>query len=397
MEILIRNTRLVDGDNDTNGDIYLKGGYIEDIGKDLKYSCYSIDGSELCVMPSFIDMHAHFRDPVATYKEDLITGSRSALKGGYTYVNLMYDSNEEWSIEETLDYVYKKNVELDLINIHQSIFIGRHNNENTIEILGTVDPRIKAIVVERSGFIKNSIFLKVMDLCKDKDIILIIQAEDRELPRNNARLAEELETIRCGLLAKGKDLNIHFTHVSSKEAIEAIKHLKLNNNNITCDITPHHLALNDTEFKVNPPLKGTEDTDIFISAIKDGTIDVIATDHAPQTDKDISEGLTGTIGIETSFSICYTELVKKHKIGISKLSSLMSGKASEILNLNQGYLRKGYKANIVLIDLNDTGIVDSSKLQSKSSNNAFNKYQYSGKVLMTIRDGQIIYSDKSMD
>jgi len=184
MEILIKNTRLVDGNIDTNGDIYLKGGYIEDIGENLKYKCHTIDGSKLCVMPSFIDLHVHFRDPVATHKEDLTTGSRAALKGGYTYTNLMYDSNDQWSISKTLDYIYYKNKALDLIDIHQSIFIGRHNSEDAIEILKTADPRVRIVVVERSGFIKNSIFLKVLTVCKEKNMVLILLVfEKRNLNR----------------------------------------------------------------------------------------------------------------------------------------------------------------------------------------------------------------------
>ena len=306
------------------------------------------------------------------------------MKGGYTYANLIYDSKNDWSINKTLDYIYSKNENLDLLNIHQSISIGTYNGEDTLEILEKADPRVRMAVVERSGYIKNTVFLKALDICKEKNILLIIQAEDRELSRDNSRLSEELETIRCGLLAKQKNSNIHFTHVSSKEAIKILRQLKLDSSNITSDITPHHLASNNTKFKVNPPLKEREDTRIFIEGIKDGTIDTIATDHAPQTPEDINEGLTGAVGLETSFSICYTELVRKHKIELRKLSSLMSGKAAELLNLNQGYLRKGYKADIVLVDLNKTGIIDSSKFLSKSNNTPFNNYQYFGEVLMTI-------------
>lgn len=396
MEILIKNTRLVDGYSDYNGDIYIKEGFIEDIGKHLEYDCFTINGSKLCVMPGFIDMHAHFRDPGEKYKEDLLTGSKSALKGGYTYVNLMYDSKAEWSIKETLDYIYDKNKTLDLIKIQQSIFIGRHKNEDSIGILQKIDPRIKAVVVERSAYIENSMFLKIMKFCKDKDILLIIQAEDRELPKANSRLSEVIETIRVGLLANYSGTKIHFTHVSSKEAVKAIRHLKLEDNNITCDITPHHLASNDIEYKVNPPLKGKEDTEIFIKAIEDGTIDMIATDHAPQTFNDMNKGLTGAIGIEIAFPICYTELTVKNKIGISKLSSLLSGNPSRVLNLNQGYLIKGYKADIILIDLDISQTIDSSKFQSKSINTPFDGYESFGKILMTIVDGKIKFLESSI-
>lgn len=396
MKILIKNTRLIDGDKEINGDIYLKGGYIENIGENLKYDCYTIDGSGLYVMPSFIDMHVHFRDPGAVHKEDLITGSLAALKGGYTYTNLMYESKDDWSISQTLDYIYNKNEQLDLINLHQSIFIGRHNCEDTLEILNNVDSRVKIVVVERSAYISNSIFLKAVSLCKEKNIVLIVQAEDRELQKDNPRLSEELETIRCGLLAKNSKSSIHFTHISSKEAVKALRQLKEGCNNITCDITPHHLALNDTKYKVNPPLKEKEDTDIFIEAIRDGIIDTIATDHAPQTIEDLNKGLTGAVGLETAFSVCYTALVIKHKIKLSKLSSLMSGKPSEILNLNQGYLRKGYKADIVLVDLKKTGIIDSSKSLSKCNNTPFFNYKYFGEVLMTIKDGKIKYSNQCL-
>src|SRR5699024_6278481 len=187
---------------------------------------------------------------------------------------------------------------------------------------------------------------------------------------------------------------LHLTHVSTKEAIKEIRRAKREGNDLlTCDVTPHHIALWDSDYRVNPPIREKEDVDELMEGIIDGTIDAIATDHAPHTKEDKEKGSPGLAGLETAFAVSYTSLVKTGKVNIMKLSKLLSGRSGEILTLNKGKIEKGFDADLVLVDINKKIIVDSNIFVSKGKNTPFNGMAFYGKIEITLKGGEIKYKE----
>ena len=394
MELLIKKVRIVDESKDFYGDLYIRDGLIQDFGEDLDYDCSTIDGNKLVLMPAFIDLHAHFRDPGYTYKEDLYTGSKAALKGGYTYVNLMGNTDPICSSMETVEYVLNKSKELNLIEVHQCMSITKDFDGESLNHLDSIDERVKMITDDGKGIKSNMAMYEAMVKAKAKGLIIMTHAEDEDLTPIDYRISENIITIRDIYLSKTLGTSLHLTHVSTKEAIEEIRRGKKEGNNLlTCDVTPHHIALWDNDYRVNPPIREKEDVGLIIEAIKDGTVDSIATDHAPHTEEDKKLGSPGLVGLETAFTVSYTSLVKSGQINLMRLSELLSGKSGEILKLNKGKIRLGYDADLVLVDIDKKVVVESKTFESKGKNTPFQGMEFYGQVKCTIKGGEIKYGE----
>lgn len=394
MDILIKESRIIDEKLDFIGDLYIKNGVIEEFGENLDYDCKTINGEGLVLMPSFVDLHVHFREPGFTHKEDLFTGSLAALKGGYTLVNLMGNTNPICSSMETVEYVLNKGKELDLIHIHQTVSITKDFDGQTLNHLETLDNRVKFISDDGKGVRSNIVMYNSMVKAKEKDLTIITHAEDDELTPIDYRISENIITIRDLYLSKVTGANLHMAHVSTKEAIEEIRRAKSEGVNITCEVTPHHIYLFDNDYKVNPPIRTKSDVEAIIEGIKDGTVDTIATDHAPHTKEDKEKGAPGLSGIETAFSVSYTSLVKTGHIDLKKLSKVMSANGAEIMKMKKGKIEKGYDGDIVLLNLNKEIIIDSETFVSKGKNTPFNGMKFYGEVAATIKSGEIKYINK---
>ena len=396
MELLIKGARIIDSSQDLIGDVYIKNGIIDKIGIDLKEDCKTIEADGLVLMPSFIDLHVHFREPGYTYKEDLDTGGLAALRGGYTLVNLMGNTNPICSSMEIVEYVLKRGKELDLVDIHQVVSITKDFDGYTLSHLDDLDERVKFISDDGKGIKSNIVMYKAMIKALEKDLTLMIHAEDEDLTPIDYRISENIITIRDIYLSKETGARLHLCHVSTKEAIEEVRRGKAQGVNLTCEVTPHHIALWDNDYKVNPPIRTKEDVDALIEGIIDGTVDAIATDHAPHTGEDKLKGAPGLSGIETAFPVSYTSLVKNGKIDLKKLSKLMSGNPGKIMGVRKGKIEKAYDGDVVLIDLDKEILIDSQKFLSKGKNTPFNGMKLYGQVMMTIKGGEIKYSNKDL-
>lgn len=397
MNLLIKNANMIDAYESFCGDILIIDGIITEIGKEInKEGIDIIDAKGLTLMPSFIDTHAHFRDPGLTYKEDMESGSRAAAKGGYTGVCLMGNTNPICSTKEVVEYVRNKAKEIGLIDVHQCVSITENFGGKSIEHLNTFDDdkELVAITDDGVGVMDSSIMMKAMEKAKKNNWIVMSHAEDKTFSKIDMRIAEDLMTIRDLYLAKVTKARLHMAHVSTIESIEAIRRAKKEGSNVTCEVTPHHIALTTEEsnYRVNPPIREKEDVNAIIEGIKDGTVDCIGTDHAPHTEEDKAKGSPGMVGIETAFSICYTELVKKNGISINKLSELMSRNPAKILGMNKGSITIGKDGDLVLVDLNKEIVIDKEKFASKGKNTPFHGRKYFGEVIMTIKGGKLIYS-----
>lgn len=396
MELLIKNARVIDSSQDFKGDVYIKFGVIKEIGSVLNKKCQTIDAEGMALLPSFIDLHSHFRDPGQTYKEDIYSGSLAAARGGYTAVNLMANTIPVCSSMETVSYVLNKSQEINLIDIHQAVSITKDLQGKDTSHLDKLHKKVKMISDDGKGVANSKIMLEAMIKAKEKNLIIISHAENEELSKVDTRLAENTMTWRDIALARFTLCHLHVAHVSTKEAMEAVIEGKRSGVNISCEVTPHHLALTkETDYKVNPPLREKEDIDFLIKAIKDGYVDAIATDHAPHSIEDKLQGANGISGIETAFSVCNTKLVEKGHISLNKLSELMSKNPAKLMRVNKGEIKIGYDADLVLIDLNESFKVNAEEFKSKGKNTPFNGIKLKGKVIKTVKGGRIIYNGEN--
>ncbi|POZ88985.1 MULTISPECIES: dihydroorotase [Petrotoga] len=396
MSVLIKNCRIVDEEKDLFGDLYIKDEKIDNYGRDLNYDAYTIDAKGLVVMPAFVDMHAHFRDPGYTYKEDLHSGSLAALKGGYTCVNLMGNTNPICSGMNVVNYVLNKAKELNLIDIHQTVSITKSFDGKSLEHLDYVDDNVKFISDDGKGVQSNLTMYLAMVKAKEKGLTIIAHEEDNGIVTINTRLSENLMTFRDIYLAKLTGASLHLAHVSTKEAIEGIRKAKRKIQNLTCEVTPHHLALYSYDYKVNPPIREKEDVLEIIDGIKDGTVDIIATDHAPHSMQDKEKGAPGISGLETAFPVCYTKLVKSEEISLNRLSQLMSSKPAQMLGVKKGKIQVGYDGDVVIVDLEKKVKINKDEFLSKGKNTPFDGMEFYGEVIATIRKGEIKYKKGSV-
>ena len=397
MNLLIKNANIIDAYENFNGDILIIDGKISEIGKEInKTEVETIDAKGLTLMPAFIDTHAHFREPGLTHKEDIESGSKAAAKGGYTGVCLMGNTNPICSTREVVEYVGNRAKEIGLVDIHQCVSITENFGGKSIEHLNAFedDRELVAITDDGVGVMDSSIMMKAMEKAKENNWIVMSHAEDKTFSKIDMRIAEDLMTIRDLYLVKVTKARLHMAHVSTIESITAIRRAKKEGANVTCEVTPHHIGLTTEEsnYRVNPPIREKDDVKAIIEGIKDGTVDCIGTDHAPHTQEDKEKGAPGMVGLETAFSICYTELVKKYGITINKLSELMSRNPANILGMNKGSITIGKDGDLVLVDLNKEVIIDKDKFVSKGKNTPFHGRKYFGEVVMTIKAGKVIYS-----
>jgi dihydroorotase len=399
--LLIKNVNVVDANSNFYGDVYIKNGLIEGIGKNIEVENIKIiDGNNLTLMPSFIDTHAHFREPGFTYKEDIKSGSNAAVKGGYTAVCLMANTNPICSNYDVLNLVREKSKKVNLIDIHQCVSITENFNGESINHLEDFkdDKNLVAISDDGLGVMDSSIMMKAMKKAKENNWMIISHAEDKTFSKIDMRIAEDLMTIRDLYLAKVTKAHLHMAHVSTEESINAIEIAKKQGVNVTCEVTPHHIALDNKmiNYRVNPPIRDRKDVECIIDAIKRGVVDCIGTDHAPHTEEDKKRGLPGMVGLETAFSICFTELVKNRGISLNKLSLLMSKNPSDLLKMNKGLISIGKDADVVLVDLNKKIVIDKDTFLSKGKNTPFHKREYYGKIVMTIKGGKVVYEGEKI-
>ena len=395
MNLLIKNVNLIDESNNFFGDIYIEKGVIKELGTELNKECETLDGKGLVLMPAFIDTHAHFRDPGFEYKEDIESGSKAAVRGGYTTVTLMPNTKPVCSSKEILDYVVNKGKEIGLVDLYQTVSITKNLSGEEINHLREFEgnPNVKAITDDGKGVSDSKIMMEAMKIAKENNWMVMSHAESPEFSKVDMRLAENMMTWRDITLAKFVDCRLHMSHVSTKEAMKYIIEGKNDVVKVTCEITPHHLALNNkiSNYRVNPPIREEEDVNFLIKAIKMNYVDCIGTDHAPHSKEDKEKGAPGMIGIEQAFSICYTKLVKENHISLNKLSQLMSGNAAKLLNINKGKLQPGFLGDLVLIDLNKKRIFKEEDIVSRSKNTPFNGMEFYGDVVVTIKNGKIVY------
>ena len=421
--ILIQNGYMIDPKSGCEGvyDILTDGEKIIKIGKNLPKQgrdCKVIDASGLVVAPGLVDVHVHFRDPGFTQKEDIMTGAAAAAKGGFTSVVLMANTKPTVDNRETLQYVMERGRETDIhVYTCANVTMGMKGKELTpMEELA--EDGAVGFTDDGIPLLDEKLVREAMRKAAHLDMPISFHEEDPALIGNNGinrgkasahygiegspREAEIRLVDRDLKLAAQTGACIDIQHISAKESVELVREAKKSGYNIHAEATPHHFTLTEeaaiqygTLAKMNPPLREEADRQAIIQGLADGTIDMIATDHAPHTAEEkakaITEAPSGIIGLETALPLGITELVCKGYLSMEKLLKAMTINPAAMYHLNAGYLAEGGPADIVLVDTTQTFVVD--KFASKASNSPFTGWNLKGKVKYTICKGRVVYRD----
>ncbi|WP_049690962.1 dihydroorotase [Anaerococcus jeddahensis] len=391
MKKFFTNLVAVDDVNISRRDIFVENGLItKEFEKDEETEI--IDCNGLVLVPSFVDMHTHFRDPGFTYKEDLKTGSMAALKGGYTTVNLMPNTNPIVSSKDVYQDIIQRGQDLDLIDIKQVYSITKDFKTDDLSHLNDLPEGLLFLSNDGKGVDDDFSMYQAIKIAKENNLKFTLHEECKEISKYDYEIAEDLMTLRDAYLAYKMDVPIHFSHVSTKGAIEAIRFFKDLGANITCEVTPHHIYFSDRDdLKVNPPIRKEKDKNALLDMIKKGYVDCIATDHAPHTKKEKEEGKPGFIGLETAFSTSYMTLVKTGIISLNDLIRLMSTNPSKLLEIKKGKIEEGYMADFTLIDLDKIYEYKEEDILSKSKNSLFLNQKLQGEIVRVYKKGILKY------
>ena len=399
MNIIIENVKIVDSNKTEYGKIVIENGIIKNpsgISDNMDYEI--IDGRGLTALPSFADTHTHFREPGFEYKETLETGSKAAARGGYTSVLLMGNTNPPCSSSEVINKVINRGNEIGLIEILQAGTISDGIKGESLDHLDDVMTATRFITDDGKGVMNDKLMYDAMIYAKENGLTVVSHAEDHYFSDTDMRLAENLMTFRDIDLCRITGCRLHMAHVSTVEAVDRLVAAKKEGLPITFEVTPHHIFGDSSlGYRVNPPLREKKDIESIINAVKSGFVDSIGTDHAPHTEEDKKKGSPGISGIETSFPICYTVLVRENNVTLNDLSKIMSENPSKILGLNKGLIKEGYDGDIVLVETDTEYEIDSSEFVSKGKNTPFNGKKVFGKVMMTIKNGNIVYKGADYD
>lgn len=427
--IVIKGGRIVDpGRNiDAEGDVWLDGDKIKKVvlggeHEELTEGAQVIDAAGKVVAPGLVDVHVHFRDPGFTYKEDIHTGAAAAAKGGFTTVVLMANTKPVVDNAETLNYVLEEGKKTG-INVLSTaaVSVGLKGQELTdMEALKAAGA---------AGFTDDGIPLRdgalvraAMEKAAALNMPLSFHEEEPAYIKQNGinhgevseklgiygspALAEDAMVARDCMIAKDTGAAIDVQHISSANSVAMVRLAKALGANVWAEVTPHHFTLTEeavfehgTLAKMNPPLRTKADRDALIEGLKDGTIDIIATDHAPHSAEEkarpLTEAPSGITGLETSLALGITSLVKKGHLTMVQLMEKMSLNPARLYHLDCGRLEEGRPADLVIFDPEKAWTVKAEEFASKSANSPFIGEELTGKVTYTICKGKVIYEDVS--
>jgi dihydroorotase len=381
--LLIKNVRIIDANKDIKSDLLVENGKISKINSNIEIeNINTIDGGHYVLMPSFIDLHTHLRDPGLTHKEDLESGQKAALKGGFTVLCPMANTKPVCDNPEVINYIINKAENLDLCDIKQVCAITKNlEGDEMIDIKSMIE-HTRLFSDDGYTLHNTEIMRDALKLSKELNFKVLTHCQPEfEIVERDLKLLEEVGG------------NLHICHISLKETLDEIKKYKDRGYKFTCEVGPHHIYGYGLDYKVNPSFAEEEDMKYLIQGIKDGYIDMIGTDHAPHTQEDKENGAPGISNIEVAFQMV-NKVFSENQISLNKLSEMMSANPAKLLGLNQGLIEEGLRADLVLIDENCENVIDTSNFISKGKNNPFNGQRVKGKVIMTIRNGKIMYDIK---
>lgn len=419
MKLLIKNGTLVLRGGVKKGDVLIENGVIVKIADSLKADCNVLDASGKHVFPGLIDMHVHLREPGFEGKEDILSGSQAAVAGGFTQVCCMPNTNPVCDNAVTVSYIKYRQQQVNLCRINPVGAITKGEEGKAMADIGAMkEAGAVAISDDGKSVTDSNVMRLAMEYAHGFNLKCLCHCEDISLVdggvvnegynstltglKGSLRAAEDIMIARDIALAESLDVPVHICHVSTYSGVELIRSAKSRGVKVTAETCPHYFILTDdiiTSFdantKVNPPVREAKDREAIIEGLKDGTLDCIVTDHAPHAlkDKQVEYNLAafGISGLETSFPLNYTYLVKTGRLTLLELADKMSYNPSVVLGLDGGEIKEGGVADLTVIDLNEKFVIDSRNFLSKGKNTPFNGFEVCGKVLYTVVGGDIKY------
>ena len=422
MSILIKNGRVIDPANKIDGilDILVEDNKVTQVAQGIKFGADTvIDASNKIIAPGIIDMHVHLREPGREDKETVATATAAAAKGGVTTVLAMPNTQPAMDCPENIELLKKIIIQDAKINvlICAAITRGRLGQELN-DVAALKKTGVYAISDDGCSVDNDALMLEAFKQAKQAGLLTICHSEDKKLSQkgvinlgfNSTRLglrgisnASEYTRVKRDIgLAQRANAAVHIAHVSCRESVEIIAQAKKKGIKVTCETAPHYFALTedvllgyDTNMKMNPPLRSKEDLSAIKQGLKDGIIDVIASDHAPHTEneKDIEfeRAEFGVVGLETELSVSITELLDKKILSWTELIEKLCLNPAKILGIDKGRLTPGSIADMIIISDQETWKVAKQNLISKSKNSAFLQQSLKGLIDYTICDGKVLY------
>lgn len=421
MLFILKNGFILDDlGNLKKADVKVKNGKITEIGENLSTEgcdVISVDGQ--FVSTGFIDLHVHLREPGGEHKETIATGTKSAAKGGFTTIAPMPNTRPVPDTKEQMEWLQNRIKETAIVNVlpYASITTRQLGEELTnfseLKEAGAFAFTDDGVGVQSAAKMLEamkqaaSIGASIVAHCEENTLINKGSVHEGEFSKKHGingipSVCESVHIARDILLAESAGCHYHVCHISTKESVRVVRDAKRAGINVTAEVSPHHLLLCeddipglDPNFKMNPPLRGKEDQAALIEGLLDGTIDFIATDHAPHAEAEKAEGMQlapfGIVGLETAFPLLYTHLVQTKKFTLKQIVDFLTIKPAKAFGLQGGKLQVGETADITVVDLETETKIDPETFLSKGKNTPFTDWACKGWPTLTIVNGQIVW------
>lgn len=425
MNLLIKGGRVIDPSQglDELLDVVVENGLVKELGKGLTAPANAeiIDATGKYVVPGLVDMHVHLRDPGLEYKEDIVSGTKAAVAGGFTSLVCMPNTKPVIDSKAVASYIINKARTEGYCNVFPVGAITQQMKGDRLSEMGDLK-EAGCVAVSDDGLpvVNGELMRRALEYAKGMEILVLTHAEEPDLAgagvmnegyvstelglKGIPRVAEDIATVRDILLAEYCNAPIHICHVSTKGSVQFIREAKARGVMVTCETAPHYFTLTDdavrgynTNAKMNPPLREADDVAAIKAGLQDGTIDCIATDHAPhhldEKDLEFNEAMNGIIGLETSLPLSL-RLVAEGLLTLPQLVEKMSCRPAELLGIKRGTLRTGYVADIAVIDPDKQWTVTEEELASKSKNSPWLGETMTGAAASTIVAGKVVYGGR---
>ena len=426
MRILIKGGRVIDPKTNTDKilDIYIENGVIEDVGENLcpeledLHELTKIDATGKVVSPGLVDMHCHLRDPGQEYKEDIESGTKSAAMGGFTSVACMPNTTPPIDCAPVVEYVLSRAKQYGRVNVYPIGAVTRGLKGEMLADIGELKFAGVVAISDDGRPVQNArLMRRALEYADMFDTLVVSHCEELQLLDGGvmnegitstrlglssiSNAVEDIQIARDIILAETTKTRVHICHVSTKGGVELVRQAKKRGVRVTCETCPHYFTLTEeavdgfnTNAKMNPPLRTQQDVDAVIKGLADGTIDVIATDHAPhhidEKNVEFEHALNGIVGFETALGLGITYLVKTGVLTLNELLRKMTVNPANLLSINKGIIAQGKPADVIIFNPDEEYTVKVSEFSSKSKNSPYDGFRLNGKVEYTIVGGQIV-------
>ena len=421
MNWLFKNGQVLIGNDWVKRDILIIGNRIAEIAPEIKeVEAKTVDIAGKMIVPGLIDMHVHLREPGFEPKETIETGTRAAARGGFTTVACMPNTNPVTDSAEVVQQIIQKAEQEGYARVLPigAITKGEQGKE-LADYAALKQAGVVALSDDGVGVQNSRVMKQAMREAKKQELPIVAHCEEESILEPGASVhagkfaeryqlkgipseAESIHVARDILLAEDVGVHYHVCHISTEQSVRLVREAKARGQNVTAEVTPHHLLLCeedipglDPNYKMNPPLRTKRDQQALIEGLLDGTIDIIATDHAPHTSAEKKQAITeapfGIVGLETAFPLLYTHLVCTGKLSLAELIRCMTQKPAELFGLPWGELAVGKEADLTVLDLNQEKTIDANDFASKGKNTPFHGWKVKGWPILTMMNGNVTW------